>query len=109
MSPGTRERRAEWRVGGPRARESCPAVDAARPPAGVAPDSVFFMPLGGRLWCNNVAVTGPAQRRPSRCDVARPSAPVSVADHSGGFDACMSAVRQRIPLVRFVSSVVDCE
>jgi hypothetical protein len=64
-SPCTRERRVEWWVGGPRACESCPTADAARAPRGFAPDLVFFMQLGGWLWCNNIAAVGPARRRPS--------------------------------------------
>jgi hypothetical protein len=56
----------------------------------------------------------PARQRPSRCDGAYPSDPLSVVDHFSVFNTSMSVVRVEVPVDvslldrRFVSSAWPC-
>jgi hypothetical protein len=60
-----RERRAEWRIDGPRA---CKRVDSY---------SVVFTSSGGWFGCSNTTTLDPARRRPLRCGDDCPLVPVS--------------------------------
>jgi hypothetical protein len=78
-SPHTRGRCVEWRVGCPRARESCFGL------------GVLHVP-GGWFGCNNTTTLGPARQWPIRCDGACPLAPLSAAAFTSVvYITCMSA------------------
>jgi hypothetical protein len=73
-------RRAEWQVGGARARERVSNGGCGEAPARwVASDSVFFMPSGGQRGCSSTVAMGPAQQWPSLVRWCLPLRSLSVA------------------------------